>query len=233
MRVGSLFSGIGGIELGLERAGGFETTWFVECEPFCQAVLQEHWPKAQVYGDITKIDWTTVEPIDILTGGFPCQPHSLTGKRKASEDERDLWPEFVRAIRHLKPKWIVAENVKGLLSSEEGRFFGRVLSDLADLGYHAEWQVIPAASVGASHLRERVVLVSYTDEIRLQGRKHDWTFFRPQTLPQTQVRWELSSPHVCRTIDGIPDRTHRLKCLGNAVVPAVAEVIAQRIKEVS
>jgi len=155
MIVGDLFSGIGGFSLAAHWMG-WRTAWFSEIDPFASRVLAHHWPDVPNLGDITKIDWATVAPVDVLTGGFPCQPHSLAGKRKASEDERDLFSEIIRAIRGLRPRYVVLENVRGLLTSESGRFFGRVLSELADCGYDAEWQVLSASDVGAPHRRERV-----------------------------------------------------------------------------
>jgi len=160
MKFGSLFSGIGGFDLGLERAG-MQCAWQVEIDPYCNRVLAKHWPGVKRFGDIRQIEWSTVDPVDLLCGGFPCQPHSLAGKRAGSRDERDLWPEFARAIRELKPRWVVVENVRGLLSSEAGRFFGGILRDLAGLGYDAEWQVLSAAAFGAPHIRERVWIVAY------------------------------------------------------------------------
>ncbi len=160
MKFGSLFTGIGGIDLGLERAG-MECAWQVEIDPYCQKVLQKHWPLVNHYGDIKDVGKFNLNPVDLICGGFPCQPHSLAGSRKASEDTRDLWPQFARIIRDLEPKWVLAENVPGLLSSENGRFFGRVLRDLATSGYDAEWQSLPAAAFGASHIRERVFIVAY------------------------------------------------------------------------
>ncbi len=108
-------------------------------------------------------------PVDVICGGFPCQPHSLAGRRAASADERDLWGEFARIIREVRPRWVVAENVPGLLSSESGRFFGRVLRDLAESGYDAEWDCIPASAVGAPHRRDRVWIVAYPNEPGSQG----------------------------------------------------------------
>lgn len=164
LTVGSLFAGIGGFDLGLERSGGFEVVWQVEKDPYCQQVLAKHWPNIVRYGDIYECGKGRKYPlptVDVLCGGFPCQPHSLAGKRQASEDERDLWPEFCRIIRELKPRWILGENVLGLLSSEDGRFFGEVLRDLAEAGYDAEWVVLRASDVGAPHQRERVFIVAY------------------------------------------------------------------------
>ncbi len=159
MRVGSLFSGIGGIEIGLERAGGFSPAWFVEWNPFCQKILKKAWPEVPVYGDVTKITWETMPPIDVLTGGFPCQPFSVAGKRKGSNDERDLWPECKRAIRALKPKVCLFENVPGLLTSEKGEFFKRIIDDCYQLGYKPQVYGLSARDVGAPHLRKRIFLV--------------------------------------------------------------------------
>jgi len=159
--VGDLFSGIGGFSLAAEWMG-WRTAWFSEIDPFASHVLAHHWPDVPNHGDITRIDWSTVEPVDVLTGGFPCQPHSLAGKRLASSDERDLFSEIIRAVRKLRPRFIVLENVRGLLTSESGRFFGRVLGSLAECGYDAEWRVLSAADVGAPHKRERVWIVAHT-----------------------------------------------------------------------
>jgi DNA (cytosine-5)-methyltransferase 1 len=160
VRIGSLFAGIGGFDLAA-RWMGWETAWFSEIDPYASAVLAKHWPQVPNHGDITQIDFTQVEPVDMLCGGFPCQPHSLAGKRKASADERDLWGEYERAIRLLRPRYVVAENVPGLLTSERGEYFARVLGSLAALRYDAEWTVLSAADVGAPHLRERVWIVAY------------------------------------------------------------------------
>jgi len=155
---GSLFAGIGGIDLGLERAG-WACRWQVEIDPFCNRVLAKHWPDVPRYGDIRAIDWSGVERVDLLAGGFPCQPVSVAGKQLAQADERWLWPEFARAIRELRPRLVLVENVPGLLGAHGG--FGDVLGDLAALGYDAEWDCIPAAAVGAPHLRYRVYVVAY------------------------------------------------------------------------
>lgn len=136
-----------------------DTRWFVEIDPHCRNVLARHWPGLPIYGDITAIDWSGVEPVDVLAGGFPCQPVSNAGKRLGTEDERWLWPEFARAIRTLRPRYVLVENVAALL----GRGFEHVITDLAALGYDAEWDCIPAAAVGAPHLRDRLWLVAYPD----------------------------------------------------------------------
>jgi DNA (cytosine-5)-methyltransferase 1 len=164
---GSLFAGIGGIDLGLERAG-WECRWQVEIDPFCRHVLEHHWPDVPRYGDIRGLDWSGVEPVDLLAGGFPCQPFSVAGQRRGKDDERWLWPEFAAAVRALRPRHVLVENVPGLLAGHGG--MGDVLGDLAQLGYDAEWDSVPAAAVGAPHLRYRVWIVAHADanELRLQ-----------------------------------------------------------------
>ena len=158
---GSLFAGIGGIDLGLERAG-WTGRWQVEWDDYCQHVLTHHWPDVPRYGDITTVDWSTVEPVDLIAGGFPCQPFSVAGRRKGTDDDRWLWPEFARAVGALRPSFVLVENVPGLLA---GGGMGGVLGDLAQLGYDAEWDSIPAAAVGAPHLRYRVWIVAYRAEL--------------------------------------------------------------------
>jgi hypothetical protein len=136
--VGSLFSGIGGLDLGLERAG-MTVRWQSEIDPYCCRVLAKHWPHVPNLGDVKTIDWSTVEPVDLICGGYPCQPFSLAGVRRGEADPRHLWPFFRDALRHLRPRFALLENVPGHLSLG----FGRVLGDLAELGYDCEWDCIP------------------------------------------------------------------------------------------
>lgn len=164
MTHGDLFSGIGGFALAA-RWMGWRTAWFSEIEPFASRVLAHHWPDVPNYGDITRIDWATVEPVDILTAGFPCQPHSVAGLKQASRDTRDLSGEVVRAIGSLRPRWALLENVPGLLGSEKGQFFRRFLGQVAEIGYDAEWGVLAASDVGAPHKRERLWIVAYPAEL--------------------------------------------------------------------
>lgn len=166
---GSLFAGIGGIDLGLERAG-WECRFQVEWDPFCQRVLAKHWPDVPRYGDITAVDWSGVERVDLLAGGFPCQPISVAGKQQAQDDERWLWPEFAQAIRVLRPSYVLVENVPNLLAINDGSAAREVEGDLAALGYDNQWDCIPASALGAPHERERVWIVAYADSdaVRLQ-----------------------------------------------------------------
>jgi DNA (cytosine-5)-methyltransferase 1 len=165
---GSLFAGIGGIDLGLERAG-WECRWQVEWEPFCQHVLGHHWPSVRRYGDVTRVDWDAVERVDLVAGGFPCQPVSNAGRKLAQGDERWLWPEFYRAIRALRPSLVLVENVPGLLD----RGMGDVIGGLASLGYDSEWDCVPAAAVGAPHIRDRLWVVAYPAGSGYEGQRWD------------------------------------------------------------
>lgn len=160
MKVGSLFSGIGGIELGFEREG-FETKWFVEKDAFCQSVLRKHWPKVKIYGNIKSVDFRKTEPIDVLTGGFPCQDISVAGKGKGITGERSgLWKEYFRAIREIRPKFAVIENVSILTK----RGLNVILGDLTQIRYDAEWFCLQARDVGAPHRRERIFIIAYPNK---------------------------------------------------------------------
>jgi DNA (cytosine-5)-methyltransferase 1 len=160
MRHGSLFSGIGGFDLAAEWMG-WENVFHCEWNPFGQKVLHHYWPQAIQYHDITKTDFTIHRGgIDILTGGFPCQPYSMAGKRLGKEDERHLWPEMLRAIREIAPRYVVGENVLGLTNWNGGLVFDEVHSDLEAAGYEVQAVVIPAAAVNAPHGRDRVWFVA-------------------------------------------------------------------------
>jgi DNA (cytosine-5)-methyltransferase 1 len=156
----SLFSGIGGLDLGLERAG-MTVVGQVEIDPFCQRVLAKHWPKVPRHDDVrTCVEWWLGEPrpaVDVICGGFPCQPVSVAGKQRAQQDERWLWPAFAAVIRDLRPRYAIMENVPGLLA----RGMGDVLADLAEIGYDAEWDCVPAVAVGANHRRDRVFILAH------------------------------------------------------------------------
>ena len=187
MKIGSLFSGYGGLDLAVMNTTGAEMAWHCEWEDAPSAILDKHFPGVPNYRDVTKVDFTQVEPVDILTGGFPCQDLSLAGKREGLKDgtRSGLWSEFARAIETLKPRLVVIENVRGLLSAtatnpdlehcpwcmgESGdgepalRALGAVLGDLADIGYDAKWQGVRASDAGAPHGRFRVFVVGYAKD---------------------------------------------------------------------
>jgi DNA (cytosine-5)-methyltransferase 1 len=171
--------------------------------------------------------------VTLISGGFPCQPHSVAGSRKGSSDERDLWPEFRRIIGEIRPRWVLGENVPGLFTSDSRRFFGGILADLASLGYAVGWQTYGAVDVGALHRRNRVFIVGYSPELYQHGGIHQRAKSYAQ-VPESGnsgseetdstinecIRniWQ-SEPDVGRVAYGIPSRVDRLKCLGNAVVP--------------
>lgn len=278
----SLFAGIGGMDLGLERAG-MTCVGQVEIDPFCQRVLARHWPEVPRHDDVrTAVDWWLGSPrpaVDVVCGGFPCQPVSLAGRGLAQADERWLWPAAWAVIRDLRPAFAILENVPGLL----GRGLGDVLGDLAEIGYDAEWDCVPAAAVGAPHRRDRVFVVAYPqrDAVREQPEPEPWRggaaiaghdgsdghvadtkgdgrrtrrTRRPSSgsangssLPQTRLAdadseplvWApvarterdpwATEPDVDRVAHGISGRVDRLRALGNAVVPQVAEHVGRLV----
>ena len=235
--VGSLFSGIGGLDLGLERAG-MKVIWQSEIDPFACKVLKKHWPEVVNHGDIKQIDWAAVEPVDVICGGYPCQPFSLAGQRKGTDDPRHLWPWVRDAISALSPSYAILENVRGHLSMGGAQ----VVGDLTDIGYDAEWRVVSAAGVGAPHRRERIIIVAYPHDSELgdidecgvdertygQRRKVFVADSSSGSACRTDSNW-ISEPSLDRVAHGIPHRVDRLRGLGNAVVPQVAEYIGRLI----
>jgi len=157
----SLFSGIGGFDLAAEWAG-WTNAFNCEIDPFCRKILKYHFPDAEQYGDIRTADFAVWrDRIDVLTGGFPCQPFSLAGKRKGTEDDRYLWPEMLRVIRTVRPHWVVGENVYGIVNWSEGMVLDTVCSDLEAAGYEVQPYIIPACGVGAPHRRDRCWFVAH------------------------------------------------------------------------
>lgn len=284
-----LFSGIGGFAIAAQRSG-FQTVGFCEIEPYARQILIEKFcaivadsesaersePEAgnrwkvltgggpQLFGDIRKLDGRRFAGVDLLTGGFPCQPFSQAGKRRGKEDDRHLWPEMLRIIAEAKPAWILGENVAGIIGME----LDVVLSDLESQGYSCGAFVIPACAVDARHRRDRVWIVAnaYSSgfqgrngkELRKRGRKKPSRSNDP-SIPDSEkerrgqinsdggrpgegtgateerggladcCEWSVESG-FCRVADGIPNRAHRLRALGNAIVPQVAEVILRGIR---
>ena len=260
-RIGSLFAGIGGLELGLERAGLGKTAVQVECDEYATQILQTHWPNAKRYGDVREVGAKELGGLEVLCGGFPCQDISNANQHAQGLDgaRSGLWSEYARLIGEVRPRIVVVENVAALLR----RGIDRVLGDLASLGYDAEWGVFSASGVGAHHLRERIFVVAYPHGFghldcgpgifstenreqtllelgcggpamadancpRLEGRQEHRV--RSSELPlgaglRSKPGAWLPEPLVGRVANGIPDRVDRLRCLGNAVVPQVAEYV--------
>ena len=165
MRFGSLFAGIGGFDLGLERSG-MECAWQVEIDDYCNKVLAKHWPGVKRYGDIRTIGKRELEPVDLICGGFPCQPYSVAGKRRGEDDDRNLWPEFLRIVREVRPAWVLGENVPGIVPL----YLDTVLSDLEGEGYTCWTFNIPACAVDAPHRRERIWVVAYGECVGREAR---------------------------------------------------------------
>ena len=166
MRYGSLFSGVGGFDLGFDRAG-MECAWQVERDPFCLKVLSKHWPEVRKYEDVHNVGKHNLSAVDLIVGGFPCQPHSKAGQRRGADDDRNLWPEYRRIIDELRPAWVVAENVPGIRTT----ILDDVLTDLESMGYSTGTLIIPACGVEAPHRRDRVFILAHNGSIGLgQGR---------------------------------------------------------------
>jgi len=262
LTVGSLFAGIGGLDLGLERAG-MQIKWQIEINPFCQQILKRRWPDVKRYWDVRSLLGNELERVDLICGGFPCQPVSSAGKRKGTVDDRWLWPEFIRIIREVRPRWVLAENVPGLLSIDSGRPFGSILADLASSGYCPEWDCIPAAAIGAPHRRDRIFIVAHSNgdgfsrpsvsvfggrsfQERPDSSRASQALANPEStkLERPSNSWSgrigpsngsifgdnwAFEPNVGRVANGVPDRMDRLRALGNAVVPQIAEYLGRLI----
>lgn len=172
MKIGSLCSGYGGLDLGVREVLGGEVAWHAEYDRAPSKILEYHWPEVPNYGDLTALDWASLPPVDVITAGYPCQPFSMLGKRKGAADERHLWPYVIAAIRHLRPRIVVLENVRGHLTLG----FDRVLGDLAEAGYDTQWICVPAAAAGAPHRRERVFILAYPADVGHEwaGDSRDW-----------------------------------------------------------
>jgi DNA (cytosine-5)-methyltransferase 1 len=300
LKVLDLFSGLGGFSLGLERTGYFKTIAFCEIDKYCSLILDKHWKGIKIYNDVRKInkeqfDTDGIEYPDIITGGFPCQPFSVAGKQKGTGDDRHLWPEMFRIIKTFKPKFVIGENVKGLINIQDGVVFETVCTDLESEGYEVQAFNIPAAGVGAPHRRERIWIIATNvvnsisdnereqitrgdeEERRIQeeyrqdnstarqssrtsaiwnGKYRGYDVANPSSeqshsndngqeqreiSQQEQIElggrssgtlwpsnWEFE-PNVGRVANGIPGRVHRLKGLGNSIVPKIAEEIGYAI----
>jgi DNA (cytosine-5)-methyltransferase 1 len=255
---GSLFAGIGGFDLGFERAG-IKTVWQVEIDPFCRKVLEKHWPNVQRFSDIREcrqLPWC-----DVITGGFPCQPFSCAGERAGDADSRFLWPEMLRVVSELRPNFVVAENVRFFSVLEDGRYLDQVYDDLEAIGYETFPPiVVPACAVGAGHRRDRLWIIAHSDgdgQRRLQSKQgeesqkemgasgigetrsasdshREWEL--QQEGLQQDVRgwaghsdWWATNAHLLSMDDGISAGLDNVRGFGNAVVPQIAEWIGRRI----
>lgn len=233
------------VRLDLERVE-MEIAWQVEIDPFCNRVLEKHWPGVKRYGDIRQIKGADLEPIDLICGGPPCQPVSLAGQRKGAADDRWLWPEALRLVEELHPRWCLFENPPGLISMG----IDQVLFDLENAGYSWQAFIVPACGIDAPHQRDRVWIVANAEGKGLQKRQcrpgeskkknskapSDGVFggftrlcSRPnERAPQM---WP-TEPALDRVAPRIPSRVDRLRALGNAVVPQIPEILGRLIMEI-
>lgn len=205
-RILDIFSGIGGFSLGLEKSG-METVAFCEINPFCQKVLNKHWPSIPLFSDITSLSKTYLPQIDIIAGGFPCQDISVAGKQKGITAKRSgLWKEFARLINEIRPKYAIIENVANLRS--QGLI--SVLQDLWKIGYNAEWHCIPASAFGAPHRRDRIWIIAYPNckrwdsgEYNQQGRYLSGN--KNRKYSQTQQEWDIGESRTSQICKVLPD----------------------------
>ena len=236
-----LFSGIGGFSLGLESAGLAKTVAFCDIDNFCQKVLKKHWPEVPIFSDVKELTYEKLKSnginnIDIITGGYPCQPCSVAGRKKGEEDPRHVWPEYFRLIKELRPTWVIGENVGGHIKLG----LDSVLSDLESEGYSTRTFSISASSIGANHKRERVWVLANTKSCdrneyeidREHGKTETQKIFGDRgCLSGVSSRWKVE-PDVGRVAYGIPDTMDRLKSLGNSVVPQIPFLIADCIRRI-
>lgn len=182
LRTLDLFAGIGGFSLGLHRTGGFETVAFVERDDYAQKVLAKNFPDVPIFDDVRTFDADGLGRIDVITGGFPCQPWSVAGKREGHLDtqDRDLWPKMASIIEELQPKWVIGENVQGFVNEPMG--LARTLADLESIGYQSTYWILPAAGVGAPHRRNRVFILAHTRH----GRRGDIRVTEKGQYPQRE-----------------------------------------------
>lgn len=237
---GSLFAGIGGLDLGLERSG-MHCAWQVEIDDYATKVLETHYPHVARFRDVRACGAHNLARVDCIAGGFPCQDISNSGRKAGITGERSgLWREFARIIGELRPRYVLVENVAALL----GRGMGTVLGDLSTLGYDAEWSIVSACALGAPHTRERVFIVAYPGQVSRERRRGSGASeacpeartsrLRARRTAQAQrlaeaATWWTNEPNMGRVAHGVSARLDRLGAVGNAVVPQVAELIGRMI----
>lgn len=234
---GSLFAGIGGIDLGLKRAG-MVCKWQVEIDEYAKRVLKKHWPNVTQWDDVRTWPQLGADRVNVIAGGFPCQDVSQAGLRAGLSGERSgLFYELLRIVREMGPEIVVLENVAALLTNG----MGEVLRRLAEIGFDAEWCCIPASGIGAPHVRDRVFVVAYANGLlgRTRFRVFDANYWTGP-LSQSEYRkravslgWDMASaPRISRVDDGVSSGVERRRGLGNAVVPLIAEWIGRRLIDV-
>ena len=241
LRVLDLFAGIGGFSLGLEMTGGFETVAFCEIEKYPQEILKKNFADVPIYEDVRSLTADRlirdgVGNIDVITGGYPCQPFSVAGKQKGEADDRHLWPFMLKIIAQVRPSWVICENVSGHISLG----LDQVLFDLENEGYATRTFVVPACAVNAPHRRDRLWIVAHAGSTRSATRvsgsvkRKERDTRKPFNSHHQHGRWSPKNhwtvePSMGRVANGIPRRVAKLKALGNAVVPQIPMIIGQSI----
>lgn len=244
LTLGSLFAGIGGLEYGLEMTGRFKTVWQVEKDAYCRKVLAKHWPDVTRYEDVKDVGKENLSPVDVICGGFPCQDVSIAGKRGGlvAGNRSGLWHEYARIVHEMEPRYVIVENVTGLLVDDG---LGYVLGSLAEIGYDAEWEVLSAADVGLLHRRDRIFILAYSPDERRQGAKYGSRPSRNRGRLVTSVSTpgsvaveaqrflsEVRAAEFVRTANGLPERVERIHAIGNAVAPRCAKVVGEWLLEI-
>lgn len=243
---GSLFSGIGGIDLGLSWAG-WTCAFQIEIDPYCRKILKRHWPSVPRHDDIKTFESSRY--VDLLAAGFPCQPFSVLGKQRSEDDERFLWPDVTRLAGTIRPRFLLIENVSNWVKIRGGATFRSCLSDLSRLGYDAVWRTVSASDAGLPHRRDRTFLVAIanTAGIRVERLWQTWdeelrTLGREMLSDRPGNRLREVEPDLVRSLHGLPPALvrsrkrvsrHRIKALGNAVVPALATVVGKVLIKVT
>lgn len=236
MKHGSLFSGIGGFDLAAQWAG-LENKFAVEINPFSRKILEKNFPGVPLHEDVRQVGKHNLEKVDILSGGFPCQPFSTAGKRRGKEDERFLWPEMLRIINELQPTWIVGENVAGIV----GMALDSIHVDLESIGYEVQTLIIPACAVGAVHKRDRTWIIAYSFGKRFKSCTKDKEVdykINEETPTLSKVLFTATGDGIqsnsgsIREGDGLSSWVDRVKAMGNAIVPQIAYIIFSYIKAI-
>jgi DNA (cytosine-5)-methyltransferase 1 len=241
MNVLDLFSGIGGFSLGLERTGGFKTVAFCEIEPFCRKVLNKHWPEVPIYEDVRTLTAECLAAdgigVDVICGGFPCQDISRAGYGRGLAGERSgLWSEYARLIGELRPAYVIVENVAALLE----RGMDTVCGELAAIGYDAEWSTVSSCSLGAPHMRQRVLIVAYPHGFNGRAGLRDTAARTNGALQEIYglesaragARARMANPSsLYGGADGLPFGMDRNHAIGNSVDPRKIELIGRAILE--
>ena len=232
IKIGSAFSGIGGFELGLERAiPNSETIWQIENNAFCQRILRKHWTKTTIYSDITKLNFETLEKPDILCAGFPCQDYSVASTQKGLQgDKGSLWNNLFQLISILRCKIIVLENTPNIVRLG----IPTISAQLSSIGYCLQWTIVSAAEVGAPHLRKRFFGIATNTNCNRNDKENKnnarWTKYNMCTDRKRSSYWTTTNqPSICRMGDGVSNRLDRMKALGNSIVPQCSFLIGQII----